>query len=391
MKYIYLLFSIIIIYLLYVYYIKNVQENFDPSLVPVSSIITLAKVGQKMVNGGGTLTNPSSLQIGIPSAPGNLFVTGKNTINGTSTFNNNITVNGATNFIGNNTLSGTQHTINGNSTINNGLDISGYLTNNTTDVHARTGDMDTRLGGLWSGPGIYAEGNNNLEVGSGSGNIYIGASDNSVTNNLTVTGNSQINGSYTVNGNSILNGKSTRIGDIYINKPDSTKSQQILIGDGTGWRLRFGANSNNQFIPSVDIYDNGNVYANANIYARNGRNLVDDLYKNITIVSTAYRSSWVTENNSRALDALTRASWAANKDKTFRFQYMAGRDANGNVYDPHVNFQKWLDVTYTCGIGGITKTKTISGADQDTYVTIDCSDALDKPRTIQSIFGLPPR
>jgi hypothetical protein len=53
------------------------QENFDPSLVPVSSIVTLAKVAQKLVNGNGTLTNPGNLQIGASaSAPGNLTVTG---------------------------------------------------------------------------------------------------------------------------------------------------------------------------------------------------------------------------------------------------------------------------------------------------------------------------
>jgi len=59
------------------------QENFDPSLVPVSSIITLAKVAQKLVNGNGTLTNPGNLQIGSSaSAPGNLTVTGNANING---------------------------------------------------------------------------------------------------------------------------------------------------------------------------------------------------------------------------------------------------------------------------------------------------------------------
>jgi hypothetical protein len=62
------------------------QENFDPSLVPVSSIITLAKVAQKLVNGNGTLTNPGNLQIGSStSAPGNLTVTGNANINGTLT------------------------------------------------------------------------------------------------------------------------------------------------------------------------------------------------------------------------------------------------------------------------------------------------------------------
>jgi hypothetical protein len=59
------------------------QENFDPSLVPVSSIVTLAKVAQKLVNGNGTLTNPGNLQIGANTAtPGNLTVTGNTTVDG---------------------------------------------------------------------------------------------------------------------------------------------------------------------------------------------------------------------------------------------------------------------------------------------------------------------
>ena len=66
------------------------QENFDPSLVPVSSIVTLAKVAQKLVNGNGIITNPNNLQIGIPGngTTGNLTVTGNTTVNGALTLNN---------------------------------------------------------------------------------------------------------------------------------------------------------------------------------------------------------------------------------------------------------------------------------------------------------------
>ena len=59
-------------------------ENFDPSLVPVSSIVTLAKVAQKLVNGNSTLTSPSNLILGSNSSggAGNLTVTGNSKING---------------------------------------------------------------------------------------------------------------------------------------------------------------------------------------------------------------------------------------------------------------------------------------------------------------------
>jgi hypothetical protein len=110
MKYIYLLLLILILYYLFkiLYQKYSNQENFDPSLVPVSSIITLAKVAQKLVDGSGTLTNPGNLQIGMPSAGalGYLYVTGTNTVDGVSTFNNPVTINGTTTFVGDNTLTG---------------------------------------------------------------------------------------------------------------------------------------------------------------------------------------------------------------------------------------------------------------------------------------------
>ena len=54
------------------------QENFDPALVPVSSLVTLAKIAQKLVN-NNTVNYPSNLQIGPPSGSSDLLVTG-NTI-----------------------------------------------------------------------------------------------------------------------------------------------------------------------------------------------------------------------------------------------------------------------------------------------------------------------
>ena len=89
MKYVYiLLICLILFYILSRFFEKYYsQENFDPSLVPVSSIITLAKVAQKIVDGNGTLTNPANLNIGTTSARGNLLVTGNSTTNGNSTNN----------------------------------------------------------------------------------------------------------------------------------------------------------------------------------------------------------------------------------------------------------------------------------------------------------------
>jgi microcystin-dependent protein len=133
MKYIYILLVILVLYYLFlnIYQKYSNQENFDPSLVPVSSIVTLAKVAQKLVNGGGTLTNPGNLQIGIPSAGGygNLIVTGTNTVNGVSTFNNPVTVNGTTTFNGDNTLTGTQ-TITGISNVSGNINTASKIQEN---------------------------------------------------------------------------------------------------------------------------------------------------------------------------------------------------------------------------------------------------------------------
>jgi len=271
------------------------QENFDPSLVPVSSIITLAKVAQKLVNGNGTLTNPGNLQIGSStSAPGNLTVTGNANINGTLTLGgtdigkyvidkintlstslttNALTVKGNANVTGDLTVKGTNilDTINdkvntlanyfitktlevttnlnvtGTTTLysnagdgflklgtdrwikgvdgsfrtyygNNSrsyygsgdgthewrvasdggtagmtLDTGGNLVvagtiNAAGNINARTNGYNTRIGGIWTAPGIYAEGSANLEIGAGSNNIYIGAANGGVKQNLIVTG-----------------------------------------------------------------------------------------------------------------------------------------------------------------------------------------------------------
>jgi hypothetical protein len=88
----YLVIGIILYYVLTLviekYYSQT--ENFDPSLVPVSSIVSLAKVAQKIVNGNGVLKNPGNLQIGSSStAPGNLTVTGNSNFNGSVSITNN--------------------------------------------------------------------------------------------------------------------------------------------------------------------------------------------------------------------------------------------------------------------------------------------------------------
>jgi hypothetical protein len=107
--YFYLLLGVFL-YFLFTYILENYlveQENFDPSLVPVSSIVTLAKVAQKLVNGNGTLTNPGNLQIGKDmQATGNLTVTGKTAIGSTTMGDKTLNVTGTIGVSGDTTVGG---------------------------------------------------------------------------------------------------------------------------------------------------------------------------------------------------------------------------------------------------------------------------------------------
>jgi len=181
MKYLYiLLICLILFYIISRYFEKYYsQENFDPSLVPVSSIITLAKVAQKIVDGNGTLTNPANLNIGTPTGKGNLTVTGDSTTNGNSTVGGNSTTNGnkqidgTLGVTGATTLSGTLNvadTVNlsGGATILNGLRTNGLYVNTSSGSLGNANIAGT------------------LSVGS-SATIGLAGSP-ATTNNLTVNG-----------------------------------------------------------------------------------------------------------------------------------------------------------------------------------------------------------
>ena len=132
--YVYLLLGIFL-YLLFTRVLESyigynlAQENFDPSLVPVSSIVTLAKVAQKLVNGNGIFTNPGNLQIGATtSSPGNLTVTGNSIVNGNSTVTGTLDVTGATTLSSLNTTGNTS--VGGTLGVTGGTTIAGLLTAN---------------------------------------------------------------------------------------------------------------------------------------------------------------------------------------------------------------------------------------------------------------------
>jgi hypothetical protein len=220
MRYVYILFiSLILFYIISRYFEKYYShENFDPSLVPVSSIITLAKVAQKIVDGNGTLTNPGNLAIGIPSAKGNLTVTGNSTTNGNKQIDGTLGVTGAT------TLSNTLG-VTGATTLSNTLGVTGNttLTGGVTGGLKVTGNTSTTgtlaVGGTdTQGYTLGVNGNTGVNGTLGvTGATTIGASGTPLTTtNLTVNGGTVINGNTNIGGTLTVNGTTT-IGNTNIN------------------------------------------------------------------------------------------------------------------------------------------------------------------------------
>jgi hypothetical protein len=194
------------------------QENFDPSLAPISSIITLAKVAQKLVNGNGILTNPANLQIGTSStAPANLTVTGNSVLSG------NLSITGSSNF------SGPVKFLTDNINIPSNLITGGSIT-----------------------------------AGSSSSEQTIQTWGPLISNSLTVTsGNTQFNGPINSNTNLNSTGKIVQ-GQLNMYAGSTSPDSSIFeFGDGKGWRTRFGKSNS----PTLDVYDNGSVIVNGNATA----------------------------------------------------------------------------------------------------------------------------
>jgi len=209
MKYLYILLTCLILFYLISRYFEKYysQENFDPSLVPVSSIITLAKVAQKIVDGNGTLTNPANLNIGTPSAVGNLLVTGDSTTNGNSTVGDSLFVDKDTSITGNLGVAGSS--LLNDSRVTGSLNVIGY----------------TKIDGATT-PGATS-----LTV---TGATTLGATSTpAATTSLTVngataiTGNTTVGGATTFNGENTFNKRATLLGGSW------TKGTAYVAFDGT--------------------------------------------------------------------------------------------------------------------------------------------------------------
>jgi hypothetical protein len=272
------------------------QENFDPSLIPVSSIVTLAKIGQKLVNGNGIFTNPGNLQIGMPTAPGNLTVNGNldiasgkylrirdsahelkynestnkidfQTGNGMKIFGN---LEIASNTQGTGTL-----TVNGQTNANGSLSVTGDTSiSGTLTVNSLTGNVTAN--GAFSQTG----GSNCSFSGDTSFSKNVSITGQTNVNRLTVTGPTSIssqtnaNGGLSVTGTASINGQTDARNGLKV----SGSTSIATIGN-----IRIGTNSisNSRTNDDLEISCNNTskavVIRNSNLTVEKDLNVVGTL------------------------------------------------------------------------------------------------------------------
>jgi len=210
MNWIYILVLCLATYYIVARYLEKHLENFDPSLVPVSSIVTLAKVAQKLVDGGGTLTNPGNLQIGVPGTgtTGNLRVTGTTTLDGATTVGSNLRVIGTTTVDGATTVGGNL-TVTGTTTLKN-VDINSQITLISNDAILNSISYPSKkniIQAIRDLTRIANEGGETIIEFYQNKNIII------PIGNLTVAGATTLNSNLTVAGATTLNS------NLYVKQP----------------------------------------------------------------------------------------------------------------------------------------------------------------------------
>ena len=283
-------------------------ENFDPSLVPVSSIITLAKVAQKITNGNGVLLNPGNLQLGTGStAPGTL------TVNGTITLTGNTAITG---------------TLNAGATTLSSASVSGTLGAGATTLSSATV----------------------------SGTLGAGAT---TLSSLNVTGATTINGtlgagtttlsSATVSGE--LSAGATTLGNTIINGTLNTTGLATLSSATVSGALTAGTTTLGSAIINGNLTVNNGTITTDNVII-NGINIVDRFFK-MTFLSAVYgvasSPTWGfpgggvdTTQRAAAIRALMAT---ANTNKTYLITYTGSNDYG----DPSPYFSKSIWVSWKCG------------------------------------------
>ncbi len=295
-------------------------ENFDPSLVPVSSIVTLAKVAQKLVDGGGTLTNP-----------GNLKITGNQEINGNQDVNGYVSTGSHYQFKGRDNTNGfswyaqnsdeaklwsnisnsdvLKVNKNGDSTITKDLYVNGNTTvngkiNNLGIYHTMSSPTWNKIQyGDGTGWAVRFE-KNGAEPASPFVNIY----DNGkieTTNNITAGNNTTLSAgtnTLTVNGQSTFNGQMNINANQWHKSSDGKNrffygnNDRTYFGSGNGYEFRNSDDgyiaqitNDNKFCIGNTCIDEG-LLANLKEFTNTGRNLLDEI--NFLSITSAARGDY---------------------------------------------------------------------------------------------------
>jgi hypothetical protein len=290
------------------------QENFDPSLVPVSSIVTLAKVAQKLVNGNGTLTNPGNLQSGgSASAPGNLTVTG-NFLLGTKAMlyaggdkfaNDNwvrlMKADGATAYSGmdNGGFAASNLYSQQDTTVNRNLNVVSSISNGGLTIKPGSASPDTTLFQFGDGTGWRARFG---KAGSPTLDVYDSPGGGvQVTGNLSATGVLQLNGS-----NGQIN-DNTGVSRLLFHGPDKNTYYDAGAGNIHYFRGHRGADGTNINVRgNLEVMNtattHGNSIIGSNLTVRNNQpsriDLKDEFGGHPAISTTATdRPLWILPGN----------------------------------------------------------------------------------------------
>jgi hypothetical protein len=208
--YFYLLIGVFL-YILLSNYLQNFitdQENFDSSLVPISSIVSLAKIAQKMIVDNGKFIVRDNLNIGSNT---NVTVTGSTIVNGSNVSPTNLSGTGASDNIspyiniGSLIIGPTNQ--NSNMIYGNGVDLNltssnrnirTFQNNLVVDGNIETNDINIGNNGLFH---MYQDTSNNYyrkvqllnRNGFAAQKITVNSNMN-IDNNLVVNGAANISG-----------------------------------------------------------------------------------------------------------------------------------------------------------------------------------------------------
>lgn len=273
MRYIYiLLICLVIFYLVSIIYKKNItQENFDPSLVPVPAIVTLANVVQNISDKLGTLINPGNLSIGSYTATAftNLLVTGNTVINPANGMSNtpNLSVHKDEIVLGNftnNSLIPTSSigvlsaNFNGPSTTVNNFNTTNLTVNGNATINGTTNVKNTPNSQINIGKAPIAANVVNLNISNG--NIHN-------TGNSTIGGNVQC--SNLIASSDLNIGGTLNVGGTYFTKNFQGKSSGTtseISNDATSWNaLMIVGNKSASSTGNRNIKMIGNVTINGNL------------------------------------------------------------------------------------------------------------------------------